>query len=68
MDLALWLHQMGLSAPVAALWATLGVAALLTLLGTAFVAYMEGWGAHSHRPPAKPRGATRLKPGQPGKV
>ena len=69
MDLALWLHKLGLSVPTAALWATLGVACTLTLLGIAVVAFMEGWRPHSRRtPPARPTGATRHKPGQPRKV
>lgn len=66
MDLALWLHQHGLSAPSAALWATLGVCAALVLLAVACVAYLERLGLHSHcEPPPRRRGATRCKPGQP---
>lgn len=64
MDLALWLHQHGLSAPSAALWATLGVCSALVLVGVACVAFLEGWRPHRHRQPP-PRGATRHTPGQP---
>ena len=66
MDLALWLHQHGLSAPSAALWATLGVCAALVLLAVACVAYLERLGLRSHcELPPRRRGATRCKPGQP---
>lgn len=66
MDLALWLHQHGLSAPSAALWATLGVCAALVLLAVACVAYLERLGLRSHcEPPPRRRGATRCNPGQP---
>lgn len=69
MDLALWLHHMGLTAPVAALAATLGVVSVLTLAGVAVVALLERGGLHSQRKPApRPRGATRHTPGQPRKV
>lgn len=57
MDLALWLHQHGLSAPSAALWATLGVCAALVLAGVACVAYIEGLELRSQR---TARGATRI--------
>lgn len=64
MDLALWLHHMGLTAPVAALAATLGVVSVLTLAGVAVVALLERGGPHSHRNDVRiaPRGATRLSP------
>ena len=69
MDLALWLHQHGLSAMSAGLIATLGVCGALVLVGVACVAFLEGWRPHRHRtPPVRPRGATRCKPGQPRKV
>lgn len=69
MDLALWLHQHGLSAPSAGLVATLGVCCALVLAGVACVAFLEGWRPHRHRKPApRPRGATRHNPGQPRKV
>lgn len=69
MDLAKYLMNLGLSAPTAGLWATLGVCAVLILLGVACVAYIEGLELRSQRtPPLPPRGATRHKPGQPGKV
>lgn len=64
MDLALWLHHMGLTAPVAALAATLGVVSVLTLAGVAVVALLERRELHRHRTPS-PRGATRHTPGQP---
>lgn len=57
MDLALWLHHMGLTAPVAALVATLGVVSVLTLAGVAGVALLERGGLHSRR---KPQGASRV--------
>lgn len=57
MDLALWLHQHGLSAPSAALWATLGVCAALVLAGVACVAFLEGQELRSQR---TARGATRI--------
>jgi hypothetical protein len=66
MDLALYLHRLGLTAPTAALLATIGVCCALVLLGVALVAWREGWGPHSQRRrPPRPRGATRHKPGQP---
>lgn len=66
MDLAKYLMNLGLSAPTAGLWATLGVVAVLTLLGVACVAYIEGLELRSHCKPLPPRrGATRHKPGQP---
>lgn len=57
MDLALWLHQHGLSAMSAGLIATLGVCSALVLVGVACVAFLEGWRPHRHR---KPRGASRV--------
>ncbi len=57
MDIALWLYKMGLSAPTAALWATLGVCAALVLVGVACVAFLEGWRPHRHR---QPQGASRV--------
>lgn len=57
MDLAKYLMNLGLSAPTAGLWATLGVVAVLTLLGVACVAYIEGLELRSQR---AARGATRL--------
>lgn len=57
MDLAKYLMNLGLSAPTAGLWATLGVCAVLTLLGVACVAYIEGLELRSQR---TARGATRL--------
>lgn len=70
MDLALWLHQHGLSAPSAALWATLGVCCVLTLVGVACVAFLERMELRSHRNDVRiaPRGATRHTPGQPRRV
>lgn len=66
MDLAKYLMNLGLSAPTAGLWATLGVVTVLILLGVACVAYLERLGLHSHcEPPPRRRGATRCKPGQP---
>ena len=66
MDLAKYLMNLGLSAPTAGLWATLGVVAVLTLLGVACVAYLERQELRSHcQPPPRRRGATRCKPGQP---
>lgn len=64
MDIALWLHHMGLTAPVAALAATLGVVSVLTLAGVAVAALLERRELHSRRTPP-PRGATRHIPGQP---
>ena len=49
MDLALWLHQHGLSAPTAALLATLGVCSALVLAGVACVAFIERMELRSHR-------------------
>lgn len=70
MDLALWLHHMGLTAPVAALAATLGVVSVLTLAGVAVVAFIERMELRSRRNDVRiaPRGATRHTPGQPRKV
>lgn len=67
MDLALYLHHMGLTAPVAALAATLGVVSVLTLAGVACVAFLERMELRSHRNDVRiaPRGATRHTPGQP---
>lgn len=67
MDLALYLHHMGLTAPVAALAATLGVVSVLTLAGVAVVAFIERMELHSRRNDVRiaPRGATRHTPGQP---
>lgn len=64
MDLAKYLMNLGLTAPVAALAATLGVVSVLTLAGVAVVALLERRELHSRRTPP-PRGATRHTPGQP---
>ena len=57
MDLAKYLMNLGLSAPTAGLWATLGVVAVLTLLGVACVAFLERLELRSQR---TARGATRI--------
>ena len=57
-----FLLSIGLERSSAALWATLGAFAALVVLGIALVAFLERRGAHS---PCQPRGATRVKPGQP---
>jgi len=56
------LLSMGLERSSAALCATLGAFAALVLLGVGLCSLLERRGTHS---PCQPRGATRVKPGQP---